>query len=192
MPAAVFLRAVEADVFPEQDRVFLRDGQIYTKMAKKLAHAAASESARAALAAVLPTGWGLWGENPILSRAYSAPLPDLCVIRGCAQDYYRRRSVPTTEDIALVVEVAETTLAEDRTDALSDYAAAGLPVYWIVNLVDWQVEGYTGPKTVRGVGRYARRKVYRPDQDVPVTIAGTVVARVPARVILPAEQRLEP
>ena len=69
MPAAVFLRAVAADVFPERERVFRRNGRIYTKLAKKLAHAAASESVRTALAPVLPEEWGPWAEDPILSDA---------------------------------------------------------------------------------------------------------------------------
>ncbi len=54
---------------------------------------------------------------------------------------------------ALVVEVADSTLAYDRSAKRRIYARAGVSTYWIVNLVDRQVEVHTGPS---GPGRLAR------------------------------------
>ncbi len=191
MSAAQYFRAVEADVFPDKERVFLRDGQIYTKMAKKIPHSAASACVTTALISVIPRGWGIWPENPILTNEFSAPLPDLCVVRGHPADYYRRGSHPTAGEISLVVDIAETSLRADRNAALSDYARAGLPVYWIVNLIDWQIEVYTRPETVEGTPRYASREDFTADREVPVTIDGVEVARVPASLILPGDRRLD-
>lgn len=189
MPASVFLRAVEAEVFPEDSRVYLRDGRMLTKMAKKIAHAAASECVRVALTSVLPDGWSFWQENPILTNEFSAPLPDLCIVKGRALDYYQRHAVPSAGEIALVIEVADNSLAEDRTEALRDYAGAGIPIYWILNLVDWQVEVYSVPRTDRGVSSYERRVEYAVDRDVPFLLDGREVAQVPARLILPGIRR---
>jgi len=61
------------------------------------------------------------------------------------------------------------------------YAASGIPVYWIVNLVDGQIEVYTGPEG----NAYANRADFRPGQDIPVVIGGRDVARIPAAGILP-------
>ena len=44
-----------------------------------------------------------------------------------------------------MVEVAEKSLTFDRTEKLNTYAGGGIPVYWIINLVDRQVEVYSGP-----------------------------------------------
>ena len=70
--------------------------------------------------------------------------PDLAVIRGVVEDY-DERSV-TAEDVALVVEIADSRLPADRTDLTRVYAAAGIPVYWIVNLAEGQVEIWFDPR----------------------------------------------
>jgi Uma2 family endonuclease len=52
---------------------------------------------------------------------------------------------PEPDKIVLVVEVAETSLEYDRTVKLPIYAQAGIPEYWIVNLLDRQIEVYRHP-----------------------------------------------
>jgi Uma2 family endonuclease len=57
----------------------------------------------------------------------------------------------------LLVEVADTSLETDRTEKLEIYAEAGIQDYWIVNLIDEQIEVHRKPS-----GRtYQERKVYR-------------------------------
>jgi Uma2 family endonuclease len=70
----------------------------------------------------------------------SAPMPDLVVVPGGPRDYPED---PTTA--LLVVEISETTLAIDRKRKASLYASAGIGEYWIVNLVQRQVEVHRGP-----------------------------------------------
>jgi Uma2 family endonuclease len=64
----------------------------------------------------------------------------------------------------LVVEVSDTTLAFDRGAKAADYAAAGIDDYWVVNLVDRQIEVYRNP-TSRG---YAPAKIYRAKDAVAI------------------------
>ncbi len=45
-----------------------------------------------------------------------------------------------------MVEVAESSLHYDRHEKLRAYAQAGVPEYWIVNLVDDQIEVHTEPE----------------------------------------------
>ncbi len=188
MTAESFFRAVDANVFPEKDRVFLRNGRISAKTSRSLSYSATTECLRAAIVPVIPAGWSFWLKSLILGHDLSVPRPDLCIIRGRAQDYFQRGSFPKADEIALVVEVAESSLAEDRGEALADYAKANLPVYWIVNLVDWQVEVYTGPEIVGETARYTTREVYPVGREVPVLIEGVEVARVPAGSILPGDR----
>ncbi|MFO0950217.1 MAG: Uma2 family endonuclease [Isosphaeraceae bacterium] len=189
LSAEAFLRGVEQDLFPSDRRIFLWDGRLYEKMAKKIAHSVAGEKVRRALARVLPPGWSLWGENPILADEYTAPLPDLAVVRGELDDYSDRKAVPKSAEIGLVVELAESSLREDRTKTLSKYATAGLPVYWLVNLVDRRVEAYSRPRSAEGVGSYDEQRVFLPDDQVPLILDGVEVARVPVAEILPREDR---
>jgi hypothetical protein len=78
------------------------------------------------------------------------------------------------------VEVSDTTLANDRKMVLT-YAATGVPVYWIVNLVERQVEVYTSP----AADGYGVRLDYLPGQEVPVILDGTVVDHIRVSEILP-------
>ena len=71
----------------------------------------------------------------------SAPEPDLIWVR-------RRRYAqkhPEPSDVLLLIEVSESTLAEDRTEKLELYAEAGVQEYWIANLIDWTIEVYRQP-----------------------------------------------
>jgi Uma2 family endonuclease len=45
----------------------------------------------------------------------------------------------------LVIEVADTSLAFDRSSKASIYARAGIADYWIVNLIDRLLEVYRDP-----------------------------------------------
>ena len=78
---------------------------------------------------------------PIALADDSAPEPDIAVVPGARTDY--RDAHPAHP--ALVVEVAEASLDFDRRDKGSLYARAGIPDYWIVNLVDHVVEVYRDP-----------------------------------------------
>ena len=84
--------------------------------------------------------------------------------------------------MALLVEVSDGTLGQDRGVKLAAYAKDGIPVYWIVNLVDRQVEVYTRPVKA---GRYRSRKDYKPGQQVPVVIAGQQLPPIAVDDILP-------
>lgn len=56
-----------------------------------------------------------------------------------------------------------------------------LPIYWIVNLKDRQVEVCTIP----GPDGYASRNDFREGHDVPVVIDGVEVGRIAVAEILP-------
>ena len=75
-----------------------------------------------------------------LGRRYQ-PIPDLAVVVGEGRDYANRH--PTTA--VLLVEVADSSLTHDRGVKAHRYARAGIADYWIVNLVDRQLEVYRNP-----------------------------------------------
>ena len=89
----------------------------------------------------------------------------------------------------MLVEVSDWTLGQDRGVKLAAFAKDGIPIYWIVNLVDRQVEVYTRPVKE---GRYRSRKDYKPGQQVPVVIAGQPLPPIAETHILPRPPTLGP
>jgi Uma2 family endonuclease len=162
----------------DDDRVELIDGYLVRKMGKKPPHIWAVESLLLAFLALLPIGYFCRKEDPVRIPDLDEPEPDICVIRGSRAAF--RGRIPDGKDVALLVEVSETTLARDQGPKLLSYARAGIPIYWIVNLVDGQIEVYADP----GVDGYKIRQEFRADQDVPVVIDGTEVGRIAVNDIL--------
>ena len=61
----------------------------------------------------------------------------------------------------------------------------GVACYWIVDLVDGQVEVYSGPSGPAEPVGYRRCDVYRPGQEIPLVIEGTEAGRIPVADVLP-------
>jgi len=80
-------------------------------------------------------------EKCLILGLYSAPEPDVALVPGTHEAYDDAH--PRTA--LLVVEVADSSLAQDRITKAAMYAAAAIPEYWIVNLRDDHVEAYRGP-----------------------------------------------
>jgi len=163
----------------ENERVELIEGLLVTKMGRKRPHIVAGKIGFEALTRLVPPGWHVAKEDPVVVSDWSKPEPDLAVVRGKAKDYLDRDV--TAADVALVVEIAESTLSADRSEMSKVYAKAGIPVYWIVNLVDRQIEVYTES----GPDGYQSRQDFRLGQDVPVAIEGCEIGRIPVAEIVP-------
>ncbi len=88
----------------------------------------------------------------------SAPEPDLAwVVR---RDYSSGR--PGAEDVLLVIEVAETSLAYDTGEKAELYAAAGVADYWVVDVAARVIEVRRQPAG----GRYRSLKTHTGDDEV--------------------------
>ena len=170
-------RLAEASIL-DDDRVELIDGYLVRKMPKKPPHVWAVDAILEALRATLP-GWWCRKEDPVRIPNFDEPEPDVAVVRGSRDDYGDR--IPGPKDVALIVEVSESTLVRDRGKKRAAYARGRIPVYWIINLVDRQVEVYSRP-SARG---YRSSRVYKPGQNIPVVIAGSRVGRIAVADILP-------
>jgi hypothetical protein len=82
-------------------------------------------------------------QNPIHLEEYSEPQPDLVLLKP-RPDYYTK-SHPTSAEVLLVVEVAETSASYDRELKMPLYARAGIAEAWLVSLPDKWIEVYTEP-----------------------------------------------
>ena len=143
-------------------------------MPPKPEHSYATASVHRRLTRALPDPWLARSQDPIrLSPAGvpgvgREPQPDVFVIQGPENRYAHRR--PGPEDLRLIVEVSETSLSSDRDYKGELYAAAGIPLYWIVNLVNRQLEVYSDPDPT--TGQYRSREILAEDQQVSLSWAG--------------------
>lgn len=174
---------VRAGVLADDAPVELLDGWLITKVSRNPPQAIATERPWKVLFRLLPPGWDVMAQQPVTLET-SEPEPDAAIIRGSRDDYPDRHPGPA--DVALVVEVADASLDRDRSWKRRLYAGSGIPVYWIVNLIERRVEVYSDPlASATGEPDYASLLVYAEDGDVPLLLDGREVARIRARDLLP-------
>ena len=128
----------------EDQELELLDGQLYRVMPVGPRHSFATGKLNRLLTRVLSEDYTLRVQDPIRLSPDSRPQPDLYIARGPEETYSTR--LPRADELLLVVEVADSTLATDREVKGSLYAVAGVPEYWIVNVTDAQLERYTQPQ----------------------------------------------
>jgi Uma2 family endonuclease len=174
-------RMAEAGILTENDRAELLEGVIIYRMNHNPPHDCTISLLQAELQARLSAEWLLRIQSSI-TLADSEPEPDQAVAKGPARRY--QRAHPGPRDLPLVIEVADTTLLQDRNDKGRAYARARIPVYWVVNLPDGWIEVYTEPRAGRAPA-YRQRRDYQADQAVPVVLQGQEVGHIPVRDVLP-------
>src|SRR5262249_26845898 len=130
----------------------------------------------------LPSGWRVRVQSAI-TTGDSEPEPDLTVVPGPASRYFDHH--PTPSEIAVLMEVADSTLTRDRQDKGRLYARAGIGCYWIINLVDRQIEVYTDPTGPVTNSGYRQSRVFGINDAVPLVLGGQEVAQIPVRDLLP-------
>ncbi len=111
------------------------------------------------------------------------PIADVVVLRGPDTAYGTR--LARARDVALLVEVADTSYAKDSGPKLRKYATCGIPVYWIVDLSRRIVEVRTRPFGKGKSAGYARCDIYQEGDRVPVELDGQEVGQVAVADLLP-------
>jgi Uma2 family endonuclease len=111
-------------------------------------------------------------------RLQSAPEPD--VLWLIPKDYSKGHPQPS--DVLLLIEVAESSLAEDRGEKAQLYAEAGIADYWVVNLVEHCVEVFRDPRP----SGYQSRQIRRGEEEVRPLAFPDVVLK-PSSVLEPLQ-----
>jgi Uma2 family endonuclease len=138
---AEYERLVACGIFRPGERLELLSGALVVAEPQSSRHATAIDLAADALRVAFGAGWRVRVQMPVALDEESEPEPDLSVVPGPPRSY--RDAHPSR--VALVVEVAESSLDLDRRDKAGLYARAGLPEYWIVNLPARVVEVHRSP-----------------------------------------------
>lgn len=82
-------------------------------------------------------------QNPVRLSPHSEPQPDLAILRLEGGEV--PSAIPSSADVLLIIEVADTSLAYDRDVKLPLYAAAGIPEVWIIDLRADRLRVYRDP-----------------------------------------------
>lgn len=181
MSVAQYEEATRQGILTEYDPIELIEGLLVVKVRQTPPHSVSSGLLSDVLARLTPEGWYVGSRSPV-ATVDSEPEPDVLLVRGDLRGYSDRH--PGPHDVALVGEVADSTLGYDRTTKRRIYARAGVSTYWIVNLVDRQVEVHTEPSGPVDPPNYASREVFGPDAEILVILDGREVGRVAVRDVL--------
>jgi Uma2 family endonuclease len=178
-----FLAMIDAGIFPHDAHVELLGGVLVQMMTKGDPHDSTLDSIAEELRRLTPAGWILREDKSLQLGPRSRPEPDVAIVRGPRKQYGRR--TPHARETALVIEVAESSYAYDRGEKWRAYAAARIPIYWIVNLEKEQIEVFTNPMGRGKSASYRELTLFGVDDEVPLFIEGHEVGRISVKDILP-------
>lgn len=143
LTVAEYHRMGEVGILTEDDRVELIEGQLIAMSPIGSDHAGTSNTLNRVLVMAVGDRGVVAVGNPVQLNDLTEPQPDFTVLKPKPDDY--RSGTPRPEDVLLVVEIADSSLAYDRTIKRALYARHGIPEFWIVNLRAREVEVCRAP-----------------------------------------------
>ncbi|MGH2810026.1 MAG: Uma2 family endonuclease [Actinomycetota bacterium] len=138
-----FERMGTAGVFGPESRLELIEGEVVELGPIGLAHAGCVRKLNRLLSQSLGDRALVDVQNPLVLSDATQVQPDIAVLAPRADAYSTAHPGPA--DVALLVEVSDTTLAYDRSVKVLLYATAGVREVWVVDIAGRAVEVYTDP-----------------------------------------------
>ena len=134
-------------VFGEDARVELIDGEVVEMTPIGARHAACVNRLNRLLVTALADRAVVSPQNPVQVGNWSEPEPDIAVLRPRPDFYAERLGEPA--DVLLLIEVADTSGAYDRSVKVPLYLAAGVPEVWVVDVAGGVVDVFRQDGQVR-------------------------------------------
>jgi Uma2 family endonuclease len=125
-------KMLETGILARNERCELIRGFIYRLMPIGSQHIYKVKKLEGLLEDCLAESAVVFTQSPVQFLDDSEPQPDILVVKPPLERY--RDRLPQVEDVLLIIEVADSTLAFDRSTKAGLYAEMGIPEYWIVNL----------------------------------------------------------
>jgi len=162
-------RMAEVGIFAPDERVELIDGEILQMVPIGSEHGAVTSALVQRFVLALRHEAFVTGSMPLRLDALNEPEPDVLVLRPRADRY--RHELPGPADVLLVVEVAKSSLDYDRSVKGPLYARAGVPEFWLVDLVNRRVEVHRAP----GAAGYGRIEAHATGRLAPAALPAASV-----------------
>ena len=143
LTVADYHRMGEAGILTERDRVELIEGELVAMSPIGSHHAGTVNAITRLLVQVVAERGVVAVQNPVQLDDRSEPQPDFAVLKPRPDDY--RLATPRPEEVLLIIEVADSSLAYDREVKRSLYARHNIPELWIVDLAASEVEVCRAP-----------------------------------------------
>lgn len=172
-------RLIASGLIPNGEKTELVEGLVIDKKSRNRPHIQAVNRGLEALTRMLPACWHAAKGDPVAIPDWSKPEPDLAVVRGAIEDYDDRDVAAA--DVALVVEVADSSLVVDQVEKARVYSQGGIPAYWIVNLPARRIEVYSDP----GPDGYRTVQPFEPGDHVPVVLDGSSAGAIAVVDVVP-------
>jgi Uma2 family endonuclease len=172
-------RLIDLGIFRPGEHLELLGGQLMVSEPQGSLHATAVGLVEDVLREGFGSGWVVRGQMPIALDEESEPEPDVAVVPGTRYDY----AAAHPSRPVLLVEVAESSLSDDRGTKATLYARAGIADYWILNLVDRALEVCRDPVTAAAQSsswRYRDVRVLQPGASVAPLARPDVLVEVAA------------
>jgi Uma2 family endonuclease len=157
---AEYHRMGEAGIFDTRNRVQLIEGEVLEMAPVGALHATITDLLFEHFSRNLPTDYFARNQQPITLSDISEPEPDIAIICGTRKVFLSAH--PSATDIALVIEVAQSTLQLDRSVKVPLYAAHDVAECWIVDVKARAIEQYTQPIN----GRYAHLRTFQSHETI--------------------------
>lgn len=141
--AEEYHKMLEVGLLSEDDRVELIGGEIVEMTPIGRSHLACVIVLTHILVGAARGRYFVSVQNPIRTGPRDEPQPDISLIKTRPDP--DGEGPPRSEDVLLVIEVADTSLTYDRDVKLPLYAEAGIPEAWIVDLRGRKVDVYSDP-----------------------------------------------
>jgi Uma2 family endonuclease len=155
----------ETGVFSPDARLELIEGEIFEMATIHPPHAGAVITLNRILVERAGDRAAVSVQNPVIASELSVPQPDFTLLKPRRDNYSTAH--PRREDIILVIEVADTTLAADLRIKAPLYARAGIAEAWVVDVNERIVHVFRGP----GPGAYREVHIARgEDRLMPVEL----------------------
>lgn len=174
---------IDSGILTEDNPIELLQGWLIQKMPKNPKHAVVTRLLFDLLTHIMPSGWFVNMQEPITTQE-SEPEPDLAIVKGEIRDYFTQH--PRPDQIACIIEVSDATLHRDRTLKKELYALAEIPIYWIVNLPDQQIEVYSKPSFGVSGAIYQQQQTFDLAKKSPIEIDGQFVGEISVSEIFPS------
>lgn len=174
---------IRAGKLTDEDPVELVEGILLYKIARNTPHSTATRLCRRAIEILLPDGWFYDSQEPI-TLPDGEPEPDGIIVRGRIEDYTDRHPAPA--DIALVIEVADSSLPRDMGIKLRSYARAKVSNYWVIDVDNRVALAMSDPDaSVAESANFRARRQLGPEGVLSLTLDGKVVGEIAVAALLP-------
>ncbi|HEY9702095.1 MAG TPA: Uma2 family endonuclease [Allocoleopsis sp.] len=162
----------EIGIIKPEDRVELIRGEIIKMSPIGIKHASCVRRLDALLSEKLGKRVIVDTQNPVQLDNFSQPQPDVVLLKY-RDDFYNKKH-PQSDDVLLLIEVADTTIETDRNDKIPLYAEMNIIEVWLVDINQECIEVYRNPSLTG----YQQIETFLPGQNISIESFSDIIINV--------------